>query len=120
MKVKVLKMYKDKNTKILHKADEEIEITEERYKELITSPLGVFVAEIKEEPPAQPPADKNPEDPPKEPEEPTEPPIDDGKIDSIAFTKMKKEDVVKYAKEVMNIELGMEMKKDEMIEILSR
>ncbi len=49
MKVKVLKMYKDKHTKILHKENEEIEITEERYKELTASPLGVFVKEIKEE-----------------------------------------------------------------------
>ena len=140
-------MYKDKHTKTLHKENEEIEITEERYKELTTSPLGVFVKEIKELPkkeeepkfltkemnlPKQqePPMYKEPEDLPKEPkeppkeddttEQPTEekPQIDDSKLDSIAFTKMKKEDLIKYAKEVMTIDLNMDMTKPEMIEIL--
>lgn len=49
MKVKVLKVYKDKHTKNLHKKDEIIEITAERFEEINSTSLGVFVEEILEE-----------------------------------------------------------------------
>lgn len=48
MKVKAIKRFRDKYTNLLHEIDETLEITEERFKELTTSPLGVFVEEIKE------------------------------------------------------------------------
>lgn len=48
MKVKVLKTYKDKHTKNLHKINEIIEMTAERFEEINSTSQGVFVEEIKE------------------------------------------------------------------------
>ena len=36
MKVKVLSQFKDKYTRQIHKAGDELDITEERYKEILT------------------------------------------------------------------------------------
>lgn len=49
MKVKVLRNYKDKYTGKRHKKAEVLEISEERYKEINSSPFGVFVAEVEAE-----------------------------------------------------------------------
>ncbi|GEM_PF-1150076 len=120
MKAKVIKAFRDKVTKSILKPGQIIEVTEERFGEL-TRPFGIFVEEIQEELSKE---KEPPEEPPKE-DEPTASteeklPMDDGKFDSVAFTKMKKEDIIKYAKDVMNIDFNMEMTKAEMIEILSR
>lgn len=53
MKVKVLKKFRDKYTKNLHKAGQEIEITNERVEEINSTSYGVFVKEIKEEKPVK-------------------------------------------------------------------
>ena len=49
MRAKVLKVFIDKETKALHKKDEEIEITQERYQAINGTSLGIFVEEIKAE-----------------------------------------------------------------------
>lgn len=97
----------------------EIEITEERFSELTTGPLGVFVEEIKDTPPVDPPKDvvggndaTSPVDPPKE----GTPSVDHPDVN---YTKMTKAELVEYA-ESIEIELNMEMTKDEMIEILQQ
>ena len=66
MKVKVIKAFKDKNTKSIFKKGTELEVTEERFSELTAGPLGVFVEVIeeKQEEPAKEaevPTDKNTE-----------------------------------------------------------
>jgi len=144
MKVKVIKSFRDKITKEAIKKGSEIEITDGRFSELIAGPHGVFVEEIKEPPKKE----ELPEDPTGQlvenellidsqknnaiigvdlsngkdmivnNGEVVEPNEDDGKIDSIAFIKMKKEEIVKYAKEIINIELDMKMTKEDMIKLL--
>lgn len=49
MKVKVLKSFKDKHTKALHIENTELTISKERYEELNSTSLGIFVKEIKED-----------------------------------------------------------------------
>lgn len=90
MRVKVIKQFKDKHTKVLHKKDTILEIGKGRFEEINSTPFGVLVEEIKE----------------------------DGEIDYIAFEKMNKDSIVKYAKEVMDIDLDMKMTKKEMIKEL--
>ena len=90
MKVKVIKQFKDKYTKVLHKKDSMLEIDRGRFEEINSTPFGLLVEEIKE----------------------------DGEIDYIALEKMNKDNIVKYAKEVMDIELDMKMTKKEMIKEL--
>ena len=48
MRVKVLKDYVDKETRILHVKNTEIEITGARLSEINSTSYGVFVKEIKE------------------------------------------------------------------------
>ena len=43
MKVKVIKSFKDKHTKVIYQPGREIEMTQERYEELTSSALGPFV-----------------------------------------------------------------------------
>ena len=47
MKVKVLKAYKDKHDKSLHKPGEELTISKGRYEEINSTARGIFVEEIK-------------------------------------------------------------------------
>lgn len=49
MTVKVLRQFKDKHTKVLHKKDSIIEISNERYEEINSTSHGVLVKEIKED-----------------------------------------------------------------------
>lgn len=49
MKVKTLKQFIDKNTKDLHKVNEELTISKERYQEINGTSLGIFVEEIRKE-----------------------------------------------------------------------
>jgi hypothetical protein len=48
MKVKVLRNFRDKHTKTLYEAGQEIEFTKERVEEINSTPRGVFVIEIEE------------------------------------------------------------------------
>lgn len=48
MKVKVVKKFKDKHTKDLHEVNEILTISKERFEEINSTALGVFVKEIKE------------------------------------------------------------------------
>lgn len=48
MKVKVIVPFKDKNTKIVYKKGQELEITNERYEELISAASGPFVEAVVE------------------------------------------------------------------------
>lgn len=89
MRVKVVKEFIDKHNKTLHKKNEKLEISKERYEEINSTSFGVLVEEIK-----------------------------DGEIDDIALKKMNKESLVKYAKEVKGIELNMKMPRKEMEELL--
>jgi hypothetical protein len=45
MNVKVIKIYRDKYTGILHYPDEKLEMTKERYREINGTARGVFVEE---------------------------------------------------------------------------
>lgn len=53
MRVKVLKPFKDKYTGTIHQKGHEIDVTQERYEELISAASGPFVEQI--EPPEPPP-----------------------------------------------------------------
>ena len=90
MKAKVLKTFRDKDTDLLHRKGTKIEVTNKRYEEINSTSFGILIEEITE----------------------------DGEIDYIALEKMNKESIVKYAKEVKDIELNMNMTKAEMIELL--
>lgn len=46
MKVKVLTSFRDKNTKTIHQVGEVLEVTEERFKEILS--VGKFVSKIEE------------------------------------------------------------------------
>lgn len=48
MRVKVLKIFRDKKTKILHKPNEIIEVSKGRYEEINSTAHGTFLEEIKE------------------------------------------------------------------------
>lgn len=48
MKVKVIKAFRDINTKSIFKEGTALEVTKERFSELTAGPLGVFVEEIEE------------------------------------------------------------------------
>lgn len=50
MRVKVIKMFVDKETKTLHKIGEEIEVTKKRYQEINGTSFGILVEEITEKP----------------------------------------------------------------------
>lgn len=47
MKVKVIKIYRDKHSRTLHKPGEELTISKERYEEINSTARGIFVEEIK-------------------------------------------------------------------------
>lgn len=117
MKAKVIRPYVDKYSMEDVEKGTEFEITEERFSELTAGPLGIFVEEIKEEPLKElvenqvPDADVNPVEPPEE----TEPPKEE--VKKVNFDNMTKAELVEYAKTI-NVELSMEMKKDEMVKIL--
>ena len=120
MKAKVLKTFRDKETGSILRPGIIISITEERVEEL-TSVLAPFVEVIEVKGNILTGLDlSNERDMTVINGEVIEPKENDGEIDSIAFTKMKKEEIVKYAKEVMDIELNMEMTKVEMIELLKK
>lgn len=143
MKAKVLKTFRDKETGSILRPGIIISITEERVEEL-TSTLDPFVEIIKEDDLLIGIDLSNKKDISVingeviESEDNTligldlsnnkdmtvingeviEPKENDGEIDTISFVKMNKEEIVKYANEVMNIELNMNMTKAEMIELL--
>lgn len=50
MKVLVIKPFKDKHTRVVYQAGQEIEVTKERLKELTPAALGPFVQAVKEKP----------------------------------------------------------------------
>jgi hypothetical protein len=55
MKVKVIKLFRDKHTNLLHEIGETLEVTDKRCEEINSTSFGVFVEEIKEEaPPIKP------------------------------------------------------------------
>lgn len=60
MKVRVIKPFKDKHTKVICKLGQDIEVTQERYEELTSAASGPFVQAIGEpkEPTTKKPAVK--------------------------------------------------------------
>lgn len=48
MKVKVLKDFIDKNSKVLYRINQEIEVNEERFKEINSTKQGILVKVIEE------------------------------------------------------------------------
>lgn len=48
MKVKVIKKFKDKLTKALYDKDSELTMSRERFEEINSTALGIFVEEIRE------------------------------------------------------------------------
>jgi len=62
MKAKVIKAYRDKITKRIHKPGEEIEVTKKRFEEINSTKHGIFLEEIAEPQKPQKPAkeDKQP------------------------------------------------------------
>jgi len=121
MKIRATRSFIDKYSMKSIPKGTEFEVTEERFSELTAGPRGIFVEEIKEEIPVDPPeelvdnqlqtADVNPVGQPKELEPPKE------EVKEINFDIMTKKELVEFAKE-KSIELNMEMTKKEMIEIL--
>lgn len=60
MKVKVIKPFKDKYTKVIYNPGQDIEVTQERYEELTSAALGPFV-EAMEQDRKEAKAEKKPE-----------------------------------------------------------
>lgn len=78
MKAKVLKRFKDKYTKEIKETGELIEISMERYKELTTSPLGIFIEKLETE------------------------------SETICFDNMTKKELMEYAKQKnINLDMSM-------------
>lgn len=50
MKVRVIKTFRDKNTRKIHKAEDEITVSKERFEEINSTSFGILVEEIKTEP----------------------------------------------------------------------
>ena len=48
MKVKVINLFRDKYTNLLHEPGQELEITDKRFEEINSTSYGIFVEEIKE------------------------------------------------------------------------
>lgn len=94
MKVRVLKPFRDKQTGSVLRPDLIIYLAEERVEEL-TSTLDPFV-EVEE---------KTIE-------------VDEGNLVLPDFKAMNKDNIVKFAKDVMNIELDNSLTKAEMIKLL--
>lgn len=46
MRVKVVRPFKDKHTKVICKLGQDIEVTKERYEELTSAALGPFVEKV--------------------------------------------------------------------------
>lgn len=46
MKARVIRTFKDKNTKVIFKAGQEFTVTNERFEEINSTSLGIFVDEI--------------------------------------------------------------------------
>ncbi len=96
MKVRVIRSFRDKDTKEAIRKGREIEISEERFSELNAGPLGTFVEELKD--------DHVPDNL-------------EMTFSKMTFSKMTKAELIKYA-ESIDIELIPGMAKNEMIEIL--
>jgi hypothetical protein len=47
MKVKVIKTFRDKYTKVIYQKGQEIEATKERFEEINSAALGPFIEEVK-------------------------------------------------------------------------
>lgn len=88
MKAKVIKRYRDKNTNLLQEIGAEVEVTNERFKEINSTSHGAFLTKIEE----------------------------DGEVGYIDLEKMNKAEIVEYAKVVKGIELSMNMTKTKMIQ----
>lgn len=61
MKAKVVKKFKDKHTKMIHKVGQEIKLTKERFEEINSTSYGTFLVEIAEEPKQEAQEDNNKE-----------------------------------------------------------
>ena len=48
MKAKVIKLFKDKRTKVIYNPGQDIEVTRERFEELTSAALGPFVEQLKD------------------------------------------------------------------------
>ncbi len=48
MKVKVIKLFKDKRTKVIYNPGQDIEVTRERFEELVSAASGPFVEAVVE------------------------------------------------------------------------
>lgn len=105
MKAKVIKAFRDKETGSVLRPGLIIYVTEERVEEL-TSTLDPFVEVVVEEL--------------KDPEQGEFNGTSDGELELPDFDKMKKEDIVKFAKDVLEIELDISTTKEKMIELLKK
>jgi hypothetical protein len=47
MKVRVIRTFRDKHTKVVYQKGQEIEVTKERFEEINSTALGPFVEQIK-------------------------------------------------------------------------
>lgn len=120
MKVGATRSFVDKYSMKSIPKGTEFEVTKERFSELTAGPRGIFVEEIKEKPPVDPPKQPDNENTPTDEysqgvqgEPGAEPPKDN----DVNFEKLNKTEIVEYAKE-KGIEINMEMTRNKMIEIL--
>lgn len=70
MKAKVIKQYRDKETKKSHNIGEIVEVTENRFLGINSTSFGVFLVGVVEKPPVD-------EEPPKGLQDNDEPPVDE-------------------------------------------
>ncbi len=121
MKVRAIRSYVDKYSMKSIPKGTEIGISKERFSELTAGPRGIFVEEIKEEPPEEPPKELSENQVPTADVNSVEPHEELGpqkeEVKKINFEKMTKAELIEFAKE-NGIELSMEMTKVDMIEIL--
>ncbi len=103
MKVRVIKDFRDRNTKSTLRCGQTIEVTEERFGELTAGPFGVFVEEIEEEV--------------SEKDDEIQKQANENQVQKTELEKLTKSELVTYAGK-LDIKLDMNMNKQEMIEIL--
>lgn len=127
MIVRVIKTFRDRVTGSTLKPGLIIWVTEERAAELLSSLKGPFIEIYENEEKTDGPVEEEVEEVEEveeleaEREEESEKiiEIDEGELILPDFNTMNKKDIVKFAKDILQLELGMNLTKAEMIDLIN-
>lgn len=121
MIVRVIKTFRDRVTGSTLKPGLIIWVTEERAAELLSSLKGPFIEIYENEEKTDGPVEEEVEELEAEREEESEKiiEIDEGELILPDFNTMNKKDIVKFAKDILQLELDMNLTKAEMIDLIN-